>query len=161
MGRYSTATSIYRMLKGVPSTTANTQLIQQVADRASGIIDGYVGRWYSVAGWTSSSSTPQIIQSISDRLVAQQTMRYLFTKDGQNKNEWVEELGAQAREDLQAIMKQDLIVLDSTGTEATRASTAPLIEGTREQYTPVFDLDDESAWTVDSDLTDDISSDRG
>ncbi|MDI6756440.1 MAG: hypothetical protein QME32_00290 [Endomicrobiia bacterium] len=148
------------MLPGLTTSTSSDALIQQYADRVAGLVDGYAGRWYDVGDWTTSSSTPQIILQISDSLVAQAVMRSRFTKDGQNRNEWVEDLGRQAIKDLEAIRDQKLIVLDSTGGEAGRASTAPLVEGTRENYTPVFDIDADTAWTIDSDLSDDIADER-
>lgn len=160
MPRYSTITSIYQMLPGLPTSTANDSLMQQYADRVSGLIDGYVGRWYAVSGWTTASATPQIIQQISDNLIAMNTMRSKFTKDAQNKNEWVEDLGSQALKDLEAIRDQKLIVLGSTGSEAARASNAALIEATHESYTPIFDVDSDTGWGVDADLLDDIAADR-
>lgn len=160
MARYSTTTSIYQMLPGLSTSTSNDALIQQYADRVAGLVDGYVGRWYSVGGWTTSSATPQIVLQISDSLVAQAVMRSRFTKDGQNRNEWVEDLGRQAVKDLEAIRDQKLIVLGSTGSEASRADTATLISGTHREYTPIFDIDADTAWAVDIDLADDIADDR-
>ncbi len=160
MARYSTTTSIYQMLPGLPTSTANDTLIQQYADRVGGLVDGYVGRWYKTSEWTTTASTPQIVLQISDGLVAMHTMRSKFTRDAQNRNEWVDDLGNQAIKDLEGIRDQKLIVLDSTGSESSRAVTATLVEATRETYTPVFDLDADTGWSVDVDLLDDISSDR-
>lgn len=160
MPRYSTSTSIYTTLPGLLTSTANTTLIQQHADRVSGIVDGYVGRWYSVSGWTAASVTPQIVQHISDSITRQLTMQSLFTQDGQNKNEWVNTLADQAWKDLKAISGQELIILESDGSEADRASAGALVEATRENFTPIFDVDTDTSWAVDSDLTDSMSDDR-
>lgn len=148
------------MIPGLPSSIANDTLIQQFGDRIGGLIDSYVGRWYNVASWTTASSTPQVVLQISDSLVAMWIMRSRFTKDAQNKNDWVEDLGNQAIKDLEAIRDQKLIVLDSVGSEVSRATTAPLVEATRETYTPIFDVDSDTGWAVDGDLLDDIADER-
>lgn len=160
MPRYSTTTSIYTMLPGLPTSTANDSLIQQHADRAGGQIDAYVGRWYDVSGWTTSATTPQSVQMWSDAITAMLSMRSRFTQDAQNKNEWVSDLAEQAYKDLKMVADQELVIMDSTGTESGRAATAVLVEATREQYTPIFDIDRDLNWKEDPDLLDDISSDR-
>ena len=160
MARYSTSTSIYTMLPGLPNTTTTTTLIQQHADRISGTIEGYVGRWYAVSAWTSASTTPQIIQDISDAITAQKTMRSIFTKDAQNRNDWVNDLAEQAVDDLKAINEQKLMVFDSTGAEASRQPSGAFVSSTRGTYTPIFDLDSDTSWGTDSDLRDQIESER-
>ena len=160
MPRYSTSTSIYVILPGLPNTTTNTTLIQQHADRVSGLIGSYVGRWYTVSGWTTAASTPQEVQECSDGLTAQRTMRSLFTRDAQNKNEWVDDWAKQAMKWLSAVSEREAVILDSTGAESPLASTGKLIMGTRGSYTPIFDVDTATAWSIDSDLIDSIDSDR-
>lgn len=160
MARYSTSTSIYLVLPGLANTDLNTQLIQLHADRISGMIGGYVGARYSVSGWTTASATPQMIQSISDRLASQATMRSLYTQDAQNANEWVNELGEQALEELKMIAKGELAVIADSGSEAARATLRNFVRGSRKDYTPVFDLDDATSWVVDPDLLTQINSDR-
>jgi len=160
MARYSTTTSIYKMLIGLQTSPANNLIIQHFADRVGGQIDGYAGRWYKVSSWDSSTSTPQLILQISDSIVSHLVMRSKFIQDGQNKNKWVDDLAEKSYEDLEKIRKQELILLDSTGSEVARADRGSLIESTREQYTPVFDLDSSTSWGVDSDLVDTIENDR-
>lgn len=160
MPRYSTTTSIYTMLPGLVATSTNDSLIQQHADRVGGMIDSYVGRWYAVSGWTTASSTPQSVQLWSDALTAQLTMRSKFTADGQNKNEWVKELADQAIKDLEGIRDRELIIIDSTGTEASLATVSALVTATRHRYTPIFDVDSELNWKVDPDLKTQIESER-
>lgn len=160
MARYSTVTSIYTMLPGLATSTAYTNLITQHANRVGGLIEGYVGRWYKFSSWTTSAATPQIIQQISDAKTAQLTMRSIFTKDGQNRNEWVNELAEQAQKDLEAINSQKLMVFDSDGSESSRQASASFVTATRKDYTPVFDMDKETGWGVDDDLLDKIDSER-
>ena len=97
---YSTSTSIYTMLPGLTNNSANTAIINQYNTRVKGKIGNYVIGLYNPANWTSAGSTPPGIIQISDSIVAMWTMRSLFTRDGQNVNNWVAELGHQALEDL-------------------------------------------------------------
>jgi len=135
-------------------------MIRLHADRIGGLIDSYVGKKYDVSGWTSSSSTPQIIQSISDRLVSQYTMRSVFTQEGQNVNEWVNELADTAMDELKSIASGDMVILDSNGSEASKPSRANSIRGNRKDYTPVFDVDKDTSWSMDGDLNDAIQDSR-
>lgn len=160
MPRYSTTTSIYTMLPGIASTGPRDALITQNANRVGGIIDSYVGRWYKISNWTTTATTPPVIQEISDALTAEKTMRSLYTKDGANKNEWVEEQAKQAWSTLKAISKQELMVFDSDGSESERQPSGAFIQSTHGDYTPIFDVDTDTAWKVDSDREDDISDAR-
>lgn len=154
--RYSTNTSIYTMLTGLTNNSTTTGVINHHIIRVSGKIDSYVFRRYNPSGWTSLSSIPQIIQQISDALVAQYTMRSLFTRDAQNKNDWVEELAKEAKEDLEKIRNGNLPITLNQSEE----STETLIDSTRKGYTPVFDMDEVINSTIDSDLLDSIADDR-
>ena len=158
--RYSTFTSIYVMLPGINKTNPNDILIQQHADRISGKINSYVGRCYNVSGWTTAALTPQAIQLWSDALTAQLTMRSKFTSDGQNRNEWVNELAKDALEDLEKVREKDLKIFNSDGTEATLVSGSSSVQSTRKDFTPIFDVDKDINWVVDPDLIDSIADDR-
>lgn len=160
MGRYSTTTSIYRMLPGLNDSPSSDLLIRQHADRVGGIIDSYVGRWYAVSGWTAASATPQQIQAYSDAITAELTMRSVYTQDGQNQNAWVTALSDRAWADLKLIQEQKLLVMDSDGTEADLSARGAFVSGSHSAYTPVFDMDAPESWAVDADLTRDIGADR-
>lgn len=153
---YSTSTSIYIGLPGLTNNSTTTDVIAQQIVRVGGKIDAYVSSRYDVTGWTSPSSTPQIIQDISDRLVMKRSMLSLFTMEGQNKNEWVMDLAKEALKDLEAINKGKILVTLAGSEESTSTKS----KSTRSSFTPIFDVDDPLDQLVDPDLLDDINSDR-
>lgn len=154
---YSTITSIFIKLPGASEdASTTTDIIKQHISRVGGKIDSYVIRRYDVSGWTSASSTPQIIQKISDALVSKFTMLSLFTRDAQNKNEWVNELAKEALEDLEKIRNGELAI----SLNQSEISTQTEIDSTRKAFTPVFDMDDDLSSAVDEDLLDSIADDR-
>lgn len=155
---YSTNTSIYTILPGLTNNSTTTDIINQHIARIAGKIDSYVIGRYNTVGWTSASSTPQIIQQISDALVTKWTMKSLFTRDGQNRNEWVEEFAKEAKEDLEKISKGELAVTLNGAEESESASSQ--IDSTRKDYTPIFDVDSDLDHAIDNDLLDDIGDDR-
>lgn len=160
MPRYSTVTSIYTGLPGLARTAKHDGIIQQHADRIAGRIRGYVGSRYAVGGWTSTSSTPQQIRDWSDGLTTQLTMRSLYTQEAQNVNEWVNEWAETIMESLELVRSGELKVIDDNGTEVSQAATRSYVHGNRSSYPTVFDVDTVTAWDVDSDLIDDISTNR-
>ncbi len=153
---YSTNTSIYILLTGLTQNSSTTDVINQQITRIKGKIDSYVSSRYSVTGWTTVASTPQIIQDISDRLVAKRTMMSLWTRDGQNVNEWVNELAEEALEDLKRISKGEILVTIDGSEESTNLD----VSSTRKDFTPVFDVDNVLNQQVDPDLIDEIDSER-
>lgn len=155
---YSTSTSIYTMLPGLNTSAANDAIINQYKDRVKGKIDNFIIGLYDPSGWTSASSTPPGITQISDAIIAMWIMRSLFTRDGQNKNDWVEELGKMAIMDLKKIASGELKLADNSGKRVN--TSIQMIESTTEDYHPVFDIDEPEDWTLDSDQLEDISDDR-
>lgn len=155
---YSTSTSIYTMLPGLNTSAANTAIIDQYKDRVAGKIDNFVIGLYDPSGWTSQSTTPPGIIQISDAIVAMWTMRSLFTRDGQNKNDWVEELGKMAGMDLKKIASGELKLADNNSKRIKMA--IQLVESTTEDYSPTFNLDSSENWETDPDQLDAISDDR-
>lgn len=154
---YSTITSIFIMLPGVKNNSITTSIISQYNNRIGGKIDAYVFNRYDPTGWTSAASTPQLIQHISDALVAKNSMKSLFTQDGQNKNEWVNDLAKEALEDLEKIRAGELPIT-LNGAEVSGRTVE--IDATREEFTPVFDMDGDLSHAVDPDLISSISDDR-
>lgn len=160
MSRYTTDTSIYLMLPGILSSTANNSLISLYVDTVGGVVDSYVGRWYQVTGWTSPTTIPGAVIDASNALVTARTMRSIYTKDAQNKNEWVDDWEKRAYTFLEGVRDQELIILGPAGTESPKATTATLVEATREDFTPIFDIDSDLSWKEDSDLLDEIAGER-
>jgi len=154
---YSTSTSIYTMLPGLTNNSATTAIINQYNTRVKGKIGNYVIGLYTPANWSNAASTPPGIIQISDSIIAMWTMRSLFTRDGQNVNNWVAELGKQALEDLKKIADGEItLVNNSGGLETTKTQ----IQSSSEDYTPIFDLDEPEDWIIDTDQLDTISDDR-
>lgn len=157
MSRYSTITSIFLHLPGLDQNNSNTSdIINKHVNNVAGKIDSYVSQKYDVTGWTSASSTPEIIKGISDALSSKRVMMSLFIQDGQNKNAWIKELAKEALEDLHKIADGELVITLNGDEEPTDSE----VKSNRENFTPVFAMDDPLNQDVDPDLLDEINSER-
>ena len=153
---YSTASSIYIMLPGILTNTANNTLIAQYDTRVKGKINNFLSKRYDVSGWTSGTAIPPGITKISDDLVAMWTVRSLYV-EAKRSHGWILEVGEQALEDLKALAKGEIALADNDG---NLISTRKKGQSTTEDYYPVFDLDESYDWEVDPDQLTQISSDR-
>lgn len=157
MSRYSTITSIFLHLPGISQNDSNTtDIVNHHINDVAGKIDSYVSQRYNVSGWTSASSTPQVIRGISDALTSKRAMLSFFSQDGQNKNKWASALAKEAKEDLEKILKGELVVTVGGTEEPTESE----VKSSTENFTPVFEMDNPLDQQVDPERLDSIDSER-
>jgi len=126
--------------------------------RADNIINTRLSKRFSVP-FDTGTATPPVIKTISTDLAAYFVMRSLFTKDSQNENDWVDDLKMMALDTLEKIEKGMTKLLDINGEEIEQLEVDDLSSNTQ-NYTPIFDVDSDLNWAVDSDRLEDINSSR-
>lgn len=113
--------------------------------RADNLINAKVGGIYAVPFTT----TPPLIQTLSDEISAFLIMRTLFTEDSVNKNDWIL-MFRESLKMLDEIAAGKVTLVDSTGVAISVQTHA--ISSNNGDYTPTFDMDDSEDQAVDADL---------
>lgn len=161
MGYYSEATEVAGtggVLVNVGTDVIGTTAVYRHIARADNIINTRLSKRYTVP-FDTGTATPPVIKTISTDLAAYFVMRSLFTKDAQNTNDWVDDLKFMALDTLKRIETGQTKLYDINGEVITQLEVDDLYSDTQD-YTPVFDVDGEKEWAVDSDRLDDIDDDR-
>jgi len=161
MGYYAEATEVCGdkgVLVNVGTDVIGTDAVYRHISRADNIINTRLSKRYDVP-FDTGTATPPVIKTISTDLAAYFIMRSLFTKDAQNTNDWVDDLKFMALDTLKRIETGQTKLYDINDEEIAQLEVDDLYSDTQD-YTPIFDVDDEKNWAVDSDRTDDISDAR-
>lgn len=152
---YCSATTVLGLFPGLPQTStvagysSTVALISSHITRADSIIDGKCARRYDVPFSDTSTSTPPLIQTLSQDLSAYYTYRSKFTGDGANKFEYLDTLMQIALETLNQIQESKMDVVGVAGAVVSEISSSSKIYSSTENYTPAFDVDDEFNWKID------------
>lgn len=164
MGLYATTTSISVLIPQVLSnntTTSDseaTSVFSKQIDRAEAMINAAAAKWYDIAGFTSGSIPPALTQ-LTETLAVYNFLRAVYPQDGGVRQEYLDDYKA-AMDEVERLKKGELFLVNTSGSLVGRR-TANLIRSSTEDYeTPIFDLDDEKNWDVDSERLDDISDNR-
>ena len=161
---YSTYTAILTILPSLPQTASSNgysacaAVISKHLNRAGGIIDAKLSKRYTVP---VTDSCP-IIDAISEDITAYYVCRTYYTQDNHNKLESLAELRDLALEQLEAIRKGEMDLVDSSGNVIAERSTGAhsLVDSNTKDYQPFFDVDKDTDWHFDSDLLDSIAEKR-
>ena len=108
----------------------------------------------------TSTSTPPLIQTLSQDLSAYYTYRSKFTGDNANKFEYLDTLMQIALKTLNQIQEGKMDVVSTSGGVVSEISSSSKIYSSTESYTPAFDVDDEFDWAFDTGRLDAIRSAR-
>lgn len=163
---YCSATTVLGLFPGLPQTStvsgysSTVAIISSHITRADSLIDGKCARRYSVPFADTSTSTPPLIQTLSQDLSAYYTYRSKFTGDNANKFEYLDTLMQIALETLNQIQEGKMDVVSTSGGVVSEVSSSSKIYSSTEGYTPAFDVDDEFNWSFDSGRLDAIRSAR-
>lgn len=164
MPSYNTYTAILTKLPGLPQTTTATGYTDTVAiishhlNSAWGIVNGKCARRYSVP--FTAGQIPPMIMEIEEDICAYRVMRSLFSRDGQNKNDWTKEHYDEAIKLLDQIQKSEMDLVNTAGSILGEVSESDKLGSTMQDYAPIFNVDSELDWGVDSDLLDEIAEDK-
>jgi len=160
MGSYATTTSFSKLipysLRGNTTTSDSegTAIFSKHIDRAEAIVNSYIATRYSLP----LSPVPELIRTLTEDIASYFFIRGVFVQDGERKNEYLEAF-RDAFEMLKQIKAGQIQLVDTSGSLLTPLSSSRYRSSTKD-YTPIFDLDTETAWEVDSDLLNDISDAR-
>jgi phage gp36-like protein len=162
---YSSLSSILLVLPGLPQTSTSAgysttaAVVGRHITRADALIDSKIARRYSVP----ISPTPPLIGSLSEDITAYYSYRSFYTQDNSNRNEYFEELRANALSTLDEIRDGKLDLVNTSGSlisERSTEATSGVLDSTNKDYQPFFDVDDELNWKFDADLIDAVGDKR-
>lgn len=159
MGAYATTTSLKQRYSGFPqSNTAADTVLSDSITRAEGVINSYICRRYSTP--FTSGVIPPIIITITEDLSAAYAYRSSFMRDSHNTSSYQIELEKKSIDMLKLIRDSEIDIADTSGNLIGERGDRDRIKSNTEDYTPIFGLDDDTAWAVDSDRLDDIANAR-
>jgi len=139
---------------GISDTILSNSAVNIRISKADTIINAKLSKRYSVP----FSDTPPLIKEISTGLSCYFIMRDMFTRDGQNKNDWVDEYKMYL-EMLDQIVNGEIPLVDNEGTAISQSEVDDLWSNTQD-YDTITDMDDIENWKIDGDRTDDIGDTR-
>lgn len=164
---YATITSVLTMLPSLPQTTTTTGwtqttgIIAQHLTRAYNLINMKLARKYATP--FTLTAIPPMCTSLEEDFACYYSMRSLYTRDAQNKSEWIVEHYEKAitiLDELADTSNKGLELLGSDGLLVDQRVGASSSIQTSTDYTPTFEVDDDINWVIDQDRLDAIESDR-
>ena len=163
---YSDPTATLQLFPGLPQTTTSTGYSETVVlvtnhqARADAFVDSFLARRYTTPLGATSASAPPLVKQLSQDVCAYYTYRSLFMKDNINKSDWVEDLWAEAKKTLIAIRDGEQDITGSTGAVVVEIHADTKVDANFETWAPIFNMDEPTSQSVDSDRLQDISDQR-
>lgn len=156
MGTYATNTSIAQILSQFAKDNSLTfdasgrAMVNKHITRAEGTVNGALARRYSLP----FSSVPPEVTRITEDITCYYIIRAThWQSHGDTKNPYLEDFKT-AFGDLKSIADGKSSLADTTGSLITTNVTG-LYKSSTEDYTPIFDVDEPTAWAVsDAKITD-------
>jgi len=162
MGNYTTNTSVILEFPIFPQTstvsryTETSLLITEKIDRAESIINGYLGRRYTVP----FSPVPPVVETMSINLAAHYTFVAKFSSDSHNTNDWVTDLKVDVMTQLEDYRDRKMDIVNTDGAVLPEKNADSRVVSNTQSYYPTPDLDTVTSWEIDPDRLDDIKSGR-
>jgi phage gp36-like protein len=159
---YCTDTDIRYFLSGDGLTSLGTDVIGTFAvskhiEMADSLIDLQLGNRFDVPFGT----TPPAIKSISTILASWKVLSSLYTQEIPSAQQFVGEYYKTAMEQLKMIADYQLPLPSGTaGVVITEKGSDSQIWSSTKDYAPIFNVDSDLNWKVDSQRLEDISSAR-
>ena len=152
---YGTSGDVRALLGDPTETQVPASLISTTRTKATGLVDSYLEKAYpNKAPWTASGDVPVLVASLTDDLAVYYVKRSKHPagtplEDGVKAEYWDKPLAT-----LEKISKREIMLPELT------SGLADDVKANKQAYTPIFDLDNETAWVVDPDEQQDISDSR-
>ena len=152
MGEYATTTSISELMpfflsgNTTTSDSAGASIFARMAVKAESVVNAAVSARYSLPFTT----VPPLLRSLAEDIACYFSLRGSYVQDGQNRQEYMDDY-KQALETLEKIEKGSIKLTLTDGSAVPTAYASRFSSNTKD-YTPIFGLDDETAWGVDADL---------
>jgi phage gp36-like protein len=150
---YTTVANVRAVVRKVTAAVMTDAEITAFIVKGDAVVNSKIASRYSLP----LASTPPLLETISTDIAAYYIMRTLFTRDGQNRNEWIDDYRASMKL-LDEIRNGDTVLVDTTGAEVGTKSGG--LYSTTSDYTPAFDMDDPENQQVDHDLIESIADER-
>lgn len=163
MGVYATTTTILQNYPGIPQNDVSiTTTLSQHIDNGEAIVNGYIGRRYPIplTSFATSTTSVPILKTISEDISVYYYYRSSYLRDSMVIPETIQELYDRAMVNLDLLRERKIDLSDSTGAVISERSTKSRVASTTEKYTPTFDLDSSTSWSVDRDRLDDVAAAR-
>ena len=159
MGTYVTTTSLQGLLVGHSFSKPAGTLASSAIDIAEGEINGYIGKRYDVADFTSTAIPPLL--ATASKLLGSAYFLSFQSRAGKETLSKAEMFRKSAIDLVKRIADGEIDLLDVNGDliEDKTDSNFRVLSNT-EDYAPTFAEDDPTSWKVDSDKLEDISDDR-
>ena len=155
---YCLAADVIAVLPGLPQTTTASGWTQNLAivnahiPRADAMINANLARRYTTPFAETATSTPPIIRQMSEDITSYLACRSLFTRDNVNRSEYLDDLYARAKENLDLLREGKIDIVGSTGSLVGERNSGNNVYSTTEGHTPMFGMDDELNSKIDVDL---------
>lgn len=164
---YATNTTILTLLPNLSQSagssgfTKNSALIAVHVTRADNVINSYLVERYDISGFDVADAVPPILRTYSEDIASYFTMRSLYSGDGQNENEYIQEY-YKALAELEKIKEGETNLYDTAGSQIPTKSSATvdMISSNTEDYTPTFGEDSSLSWETDQDKLNTLSDER-
>jgi len=106
----------------------------------------------------ATATLPPLVGSLTELMAAYYILRTVFTKDNQNKNDWVEDYKKEYDAMIDKLEKRERHLTYADG-DLVADSETQISSNTMNNHT-VFDMDDPKDWDIDSDYLDEVKDDR-
>lgn len=166
MGFLATTTSIsdllpnYLVSNTLTSDTAGASIFSRHIDRAEGLVMSAITRKYNPAALTTTTYPPVLRQWAED-IACYFAIRGASTQDSGKINRNIEEFKPSYDFVMEILRGDAEFTLAYTDGSLVPSRSSSMIVSSSQSFAPITNLDDETAWTVDPDLLDDIEGDRG
>lgn len=162
MGNYTTNTTVISEFPVLPQTTTvsryteTASLITDKINNAESIINGYLGRRYTVP----FSPVPPVVKTMAINLSAHYTFVAKFSSDSHNTNDWVTDLKIDVMAQLEDYRDRKMDIVNTAGTIIAEKNADSRVISNTQGYAPTADLDTVTSWSISSSRLDDIEDGR-
>lgn len=162
MGKYATYTSLQTVMVGTQFDSATTALATKTIQWAESEVNKHIAKRYNISGspFDTSTTIPPVIVSLTEQLATGYVWR-ANSRGSKESNKRAKDMIDGVLENLQALAKYELSILDSAGSLVTeKTNTSFQVLSNTDTYTPTFDEDNPLNWAIDKDKLTDISNGR-
>lgn len=153
---YTTVELVYQLAPTVGSVSNVTSAhIADMIGMADAEINAVLSKRYTVP---ITDDCP-VLTTISTNLTTYYTLRRLYTREKQNKSDWVDGYKERATSLLEKLMDGEIGLVTSSGAVVAAADVAEVWSNTKD-YVPTFSELDYTQSVIDDDKLDDLEDER-
>lgn len=141
------------------SNTATLSIVTDSISDSKNEIDKFLCGRYDVSVWSTVTSTPPLVQSLSKWLASSYVMEAI-SKGSKESLARVDRLQKRVMQNLEQLASGELKLTDSTGNVIDQIADAESVYSTTDNYSNTFNEDSPFRWKADKTKLEDISSER-